>query len=89
MDFWTRCTSKEGMSICMTGVLIGIIFAIILVFIYMKYSPSSMATSTAATSEYFVDPNAMDPQTAALLAMANAADPTSSTAMKKMYGIKG
>jgi len=79
MDFWTRCSSSEGMSICMTGALIGMILTIILVLVYWKYS---------AASEFFTDPNDFDPQTKALLALANANDPTSGQAMKKMYGVK-
>jgi hypothetical protein len=81
MDFWERCASKEGMSICTTGVLIGIILTLILVWIYMTYM-------VPAKAEWFTDPNSLDPQTQALLNIANANDPTSNQAMKRMYGSK-
>lgn len=74
----SKCFSSEGMSVCMMGMIFGIILTIILVWYYMTY--------VAKKGEGFVDPNDLDPQTKALLAMHNASDPTSNAMMKRMYG---
>jgi Na+-transporting methylmalonyl-CoA/oxaloacetate decarboxylase gamma subunit len=73
----SKCTAH--MDVCGMGVVIGIIIALILIFLYMSY--------TTKKAEGFVDPNDLDPQTKALLTMHNAADPGSNYMMKKMYGI--
>jgi hypothetical protein len=80
MDFWAKCSSAEGMSICMSGLLMGIVLTLLLVWVYLN------VVSPRMKAERFVDPNALDPQSAALLQMHNAADPTSAYMARKMYG---
>jgi len=88
MDFLERCTSEEGSSVCMAGMLLGIIITLLLVciiitlllvWVYMTYM---MPTKP----EFFVDPNSLDATTKAILAAKNASDPPNNRAMMKMYG---
>jgi hypothetical protein len=73
-----ECFSKENMAVCLTGMLMGVILTILLVVGYMYHTGS----------ENFINPNSLDPQTKALLAAHEAADPPSGQAMRKMYGNK-
>lgn len=61
---------SEHKPVFYAGLLLGIIIALILVYIYQNFM--------SASAERFVDPNAMDPQTAALVAAHLMSDPVSS-----------
>lgn len=74
-----KCATADGMEVCTVGILIGMILTLIIVWLYYNYIAKPKA-------EYFVDPNELDPQTKKLLAMANAADPPSASAARRMYG---
>jgi hypothetical protein len=66
-----------------------IVILLIILFVYYRRMGISMTSTAAApaatTAERFTDPNAMDPQTAALLLAHNASDPTSGYMLRKMY----
>ena len=63
MDYLTKC--KDNASICATGAVFGLLIALLLVFIYMKWFKA----------ERFTDPNDLDPATKALLAYHLQSDP--------------
>ena len=63
MDYLTRC--KGNVDICATGVILGILITLLLVFVYMKWF----------AAESFEDPNDLDPATKALLAYHLQSDP--------------
>jgi hypothetical protein len=74
-----KCCTPDGMQVCMTGMLFGMVLTLILIWVYYNYLSGQKA-------EWFADPNDLDPQTKKLLAMANAADPPSASAARRMFG---
>jgi hypothetical protein len=69
-SIWDKCCKHSD--VCNFGVFIGIVIALILVWIFYA-------------REQFLDPT-LSPQAKQLLAYHDASDPTSATAMRKIYG---
>jgi hypothetical protein len=59
MDFWKKCSDNSD--VCTFGFVMGVLVSLLIVYLYMHYY------SSTSTGEFFVNPNAMDPDTKTLL----------------------